>query len=262
MHERRPPDAEPLTALLPSEVYVDDIIGGVPTVHLTPVDGPPIRFTLTADAARVLGLALLSAAEISKITGWGVVHQVAPVSSRPAHDPRNCFTCANAGGDSGGFLTCSSTDSAVYFWRNESTPGGVLAPNAANCPGYESSGGSATPPGFGEPVLPARGDLDTSPTNRRLQVLSRLADMASHAGRTAIEVAEAMVMTRDEYPDVFADLAEHLAQVAEISRGFDEPADPALYASTLAPPTKEYDPTVDERVRAVIANDRAQAEGE
>ena len=81
------------------------------------------------------------------------------------------------------------------------------------------------PPTTGD-VVAARADLDTSPTNRRLQVISRLADMASHAGRTALDVAEAMVMTRDEYPDVFADLADHLGQVAAISRGYDEPADP------------------------------------
>jgi hypothetical protein len=97
MAERRPSDAEP-TGKLPigpvltaREVYVDDIIGGVPTVHLTPPDGPPIRFTLSADAARVLGMALITAADISRVTGWGILgdqkETELPYVDEPA-DPR------------------------------------------------------------------------------------------------------------------------------------------------------------------------------
>ncbi len=62
-------------ALLPKEVYVDDIIGGLTVVRLTPPDGPEIRFCLSAEAARVLGIALTAAADISCVTGRGAVSE-------------------------------------------------------------------------------------------------------------------------------------------------------------------------------------------
>lgn len=89
---QRPPDADPLTgelpkraALLAKEIYVDDIIGGIPTVRLTPPDGEPITFSLSAEGARVLGLALLSGAEISKVTGWGASEIPKIKGENPTH---------------------------------------------------------------------------------------------------------------------------------------------------------------------------------
>lgn len=63
----------------------------------------------------------------------------------------------------------------------------------------------------GQPAPPS-----TAPTDRRMQVLARLVDVAADAtGSTADFVAS----TRREYPDVFADLERHLRQVdAEIKK--------------------------------------------
>ncbi len=56
---------------MPSDVYVDDIIGGCPTVRVELPGQEPITFRLSADAARVLALALQASWDISQTTGWG-----------------------------------------------------------------------------------------------------------------------------------------------------------------------------------------------
>lgn len=74
-------------ALLPREVYVDDVIGGCPVVRFTPPEEEPIVVRLTADAAKALAIALGASAAISTITGWGLVDV-----------PGSCV-CLRCGGD-------------------------------------------------------------------------------------------------------------------------------------------------------------------
>lgn len=70
---------------------------------------------------------------------------------------------------------------------------------------------------------PARGPApSTAPTDRRLQVLARLVDVAG----AAVGLEDFVASTRAEYPDVFADLDEHLALIrAGIAAAEAGPAD-------------------------------------
>jgi hypothetical protein len=78
--------------LLPHEVtveatgvFVDDVIGGLPIVRFENPAQPdaPIRVRLTAEAARVLSIALGASAAISEVTGWGFTSSSLRVKADP-----------------------------------------------------------------------------------------------------------------------------------------------------------------------------------
>ncbi len=96
-------------------------------------------------------------------------------------------------------------------------------------------------------------DLTPDAANRRMHVVSRLVEMAEHAGLADPQIAEMLAWSREEYPDVFDEHARHRAEVDRYIDATLSPRGPPEVATSAAKLARACDDLV--VVRQVVPAD-------